>query len=88
MYKGVASYLNFSYSFLMEKHNIISTCQHGGERNTPTADHIYSVLSRNALLRAHNKHLYMYYIDFNKAFNSVITMACGNCLNDLDFPPA
>ena len=59
VYKFVASYINSTYNFLIEKYHIISPSRHGSRRNTRTADHMFSVLSSNAYLQPHNQHLYV-----------------------------
>ena len=60
-----------------QQHSLLHGCQHGGLAGHRCGEHVYDVVSR--MLQSKGR-LYHLYIDFNKAFNSVLLKALWKTL--------
>ena len=67
MYKLVARHATSALQALIKDHTFIHHSQHGGIPNFRTMDHLFHVTAEIARC----PQAYHFYIDFNKAFNSV-----------------
>ena len=65
------------------RHSLLHTGQHGGLKGHHCGDHIYDVVAGMLLTRGRLYHLY---IDFNKAFNSVLLEALWKTLHGYSLP--